>query len=99
MFRTTKEEDMANISLIKYVYRILFDERLEYKKEEFFKACGKSQLVRLWKILFETEISETKLLEERIYEFGSYVKEKDYLGREVFVCLVALLHLVIKEKT
>lgn len=90
---------MANISLIKYLYRILSDEKLEYKKEAFFKACKKTQLIRLWQILFETEISDTELLKERIYEFGSNVKEIDYLGREVFLCLVALLNLVIKEKT
>ena len=37
-----------------------------------------------------------ELLKERIYMFGSNLKEQDYVGREVFVCLVALLHLVIK---
>ena len=87
---------MANFSIAKYLYRILFDEELEYKKEAFFKECKESQLVLLWRILFETEIEDKELLKERIYTFGSNLKEQDYLGREVFVCLVALLHLVIK---
>ncbi len=87
---------MANISVAKYLYRILMDEKLEYKKELFFKACKESQLVLLWRILYETEVSDTELLKERIYEFGSKVKEQDFVGREVFLCLVAFLNLVIK---
>ena len=87
---------MANMNVAKFLYRILFDEKLEYKKEEYFKACKKSQLILLWRILFETELSDVDLLKERIYEFGSNLKEQDYLGRDVSVCLVALLHLVIK---
>lgn len=87
---------MANFSIAKYLYRILFDEELEYKKEAFFKECKESQLVLLWRILFETEIDDKELLKERVYTFGSNLKEQDYIGREVFVCLVALLHLVIK---
>ena len=87
---------MTHMSVAKFLYHILFDEKLEYKKEEYFKACKESQLVLLWRILFETELKDVDLLKERIYEFGSNLKEQDYLGREVFVCLVALLHLVIK---
>ena len=84
------------MNIAKLLYRILFDEKLEYKKEELFKECKESQLVLLWRILFETELSDVDLLKERIYKFGSNLKEQDYFGREVFVCLVALLHLVIK---
>ena len=39
---------------------------------------------------------DSELLKERVYEFGSNLKEQDYVGREVFLCLVALLNLVIK---
>ena len=85
-----------NYSVIKYLYVLLFDESQEYKKELFFKSCQDSQLVLLWRILFETNINDKELLSERIYKFGSNLKEQDYIGREVFLCLVALLNLVIK---
>ena len=85
-----------NYSVIKYLYVLLFDESQEYKKELFFKSCQDSQLVLLWRILFETNINDKELLAERIYKFGSNLKEQDYIGREVFLCLVALLNLVIK---
>lgn len=87
---------LANISVGKYLYRILTDERLEDKKELLFQECRNCKWILLWKILYETEISDKELLKERIYEFGSKVKENDYWGREIFLFLVALLNLVIK---
>ena len=87
---------MANVSVANSLCSILMDEELEYKKEMLFRECQGSQLVLLWKILYETEIGDTETLKARIYEFGSNVKEQDYLGREVFLFLVAFLNLVIK---
>ena len=87
---------VANISVIKYLYQILTDETLEDKKETLFEVCPKSKLILLWKILYETEISDTELLKDRIYEFGSRIEDDDRWGREVFLCLVAFLNLVIK---
>lgn len=87
---------VANISVIKYLYQILTDETLEDKKEILFEVCPKSKLVLLWKILYETEISNSELLKDRIYEFGSLIKDDDHWGRDIFLCLVAFLNLVIK---
>ncbi len=87
---------LANISVAKYLYRILTEENLEYKKAKLFKECKDTQIVLLWKILFETEIGDTDVLKERIYKYGSILREQDYLGREIFLCLVAVLNLVIK---
>ena len=87
---------LANISISKYLYHILTDDKLEERREEFLAKLPKSKIVLLWRILCDTEISETELLRERIYEFGSLVKDDDYWGREVFLCLVAFLNLVIK---
>ena len=46
--------------------------------------------------MFETDVRDVEELEEKIYDFGSHVKEDDYWGREIFVWLVAFLNLVIK---
>ena len=93
---TREECNMENHTVAKYLIQLLTDKELEYKKEFYFNECKGSQLVLLWRILFETEISDEVLLKERIYEFGSNLKTQDYLGRDVFICLVALLNLVIK---
>ena len=87
---------LANISVRKYLYRILKDETLEDKKALLFQECKNCKLVLLWQILYETEVTDKELLKERIYAFGSKVKEGDYWGREIFLCLVAFLNLVIK---
>ena len=87
---------LANISVAKYLYCVLTEERMEHKKAALFKECGETKIVLLWKIFFETDIHDTELLKERIYRYGSLLKEKDYFGRELFLCLVAVLNLVIK---
>ena len=87
---------LANISVKNYLYRILTDEKLEEKKEALFEACPRGKLVLLWKILNETDIRDEELLKDRIYEFGSLIKDNDYWGRDIFLCLVAFLNLVIK---
>ena len=86
----------ANISVIKYIYQVLTDDVLGDKKEKLLEACPKSKLILLWKILYETEIDNTEILKERIYEFGSLIKDDDHWGRDIFLCLVAFLNLVIK---
>ena len=87
---------LTNISISKYLYHILTEDKLEARREEFLANLPKCKLVLLWKILCDTEISDTELLRERIYEFGSLVKDDDYWGRDIFLCLVAFLNLVIK---
>ena len=87
---------LANISVSKYLYHLLTDDKLESRREDFLAECPKSKLVLLWRILCDTEISDTELLKERVYEFGSLIKDDDHWGRDIFLCLVAFLNLVIK---
>jgi len=87
---------LANISVSKYLYHLLTTDKLEERREAFLAECPKSKLVLLWRIMCDTEISDTELLRDRIYEFGSLIKDEDCWGRDIFLCLVAFLNLVIK---
>ena len=87
---------LANISVAKYLYQIFTDERMEHKKVRLFKECENMRIILLWKIFFETDIRELEVLRERIYKYGSMLKEHDYIGRELFLFLVAMLNLVGK---
>ena len=87
---------MAKKTIGGYLFQMITDERYGRQKYAFLEECRKTKIVKLWKILFETDMREVELLESRIYEFGSMIKEEDTWGREIFVCLVALLNLVIK---
>ena len=50
--------------------------------EQFWSVCEAKKLRALW---------DLDLLETRIYHYGSLLHEHDYLGREIFLFLVALL--------
>lgn len=87
---------MTNATIAGYVYRMVKEDRFRRQKYALLAECKDTKLVKLWNILFETDIRDAETMEERIYEFGSMVKEDDIWGREIFVCLVAFLNLVIK---
>jgi len=78
------------------MYHIFTDENMRDRKDAFLRECEETKLALLWQILFETDVHNTTVLKERIYRYGSNLKSQDYFGREVFLCLVALLNLVIK---
>ena len=90
---------MFETSLAREMLHVLMDERYSGEKEVLAAECRKTKLWQLWEILFETDVQNCALLESRIYEYGSQIKENDYIHREIFVCLVAFLNLVIKQKT
>ena len=73
------------------------DERRIQERETFLRKCEGLRIKLLWEILFETDVEEIELLEERIYQYGSMLKEQDYLGRDIFLCMIALLHQLKNE--
>ncbi len=87
---------MTKITVIEYLFRMLVEERGREKLNLILESCKNTKVAKLWKILFQTDVQDAELLESRIYEFGSIVKEDDIWGRDIFVCLVAFLNLVIK---
>lgn len=48
----------------------------------------------LWKIFVETDLNDIEELEEEIYEYGSFLGEKDQLGRRIFLRMVCILQMV-----
>ncbi len=90
------EVQMSNRTLAGYLYRMIKEERYRNQKYAFLSACKNTKIAKLWNILFETDIRDADILESRIYEFGSMIKEADIGGRGSFGCIVALVNLVIK---
>lgn len=89
---------MQQVNLFRRMRRVLTDERYEEEREILARECRKTKLWQLWEILFEIDPRNRSLLEEKIYEYGSTIRESDYIHREIFVILVAFLNLVIKPK-
>lgn len=51
------------------------------------------RLILLWEIFVEIDLQDIELMEEKIYQYGSYLEEKDYLGRIVFMRMEYLLRM------
>ena len=86
---------MQQINLFKHIHRVLTDERYKKERELLGQECKKVKLWQLWELLFETDIRNGNELEEKVYAYGSQIKETDYLHRDIFIGLVSLLNLVI----
>ena len=87
---------MVQTNLFREMHCVLMDERYAEQKRLWAKESRKTKLWQLWEILFETDINDHELLEERIYAYGSHIKQTEYFHRDIFICLVAFLNLVIK---
>lgn len=86
-----------DITIANYLHKITSGEESPVKLGDIIHQCDSVKMRLLWEIFFETGIHDLELLEERIYAYGSQLKEKDVLGREVFIVLVSILH-QIKSK-
>ena len=87
---------MAKNTIANYLYRMVKEDRFRNQRYAILEECKYTKIALLWNILFETDLRDTEELEQKIYEYGSLLKEDDYMGRDIFVCLVAFLNLVIK---
>ena len=80
-----------DITLANYLHKIITCRENSEELGDIIRKCDSVKLRLLWEIFFETGIHDLELLEQRIYAYGSELKEKDLLGREVFIVLVFLL--------
>lgn len=87
---------MFYTNLFQKMKQVFRDEEYREIRNAWVKECKGTKLWRLWEILFETDVENYALLESRIYEYGSQIKETEYLHRDIFIWLVACLNLVIK---
>ena len=81
----------TDTTIAQYLHEILMGNQSSEELGEAIHKCDSVKLKILWQIFFETGIHDLELMEERIYAYGSSLKEKDLLGREVFLALVSML--------
>lgn len=80
-----------DITLANYLHKIMTCQESPYELGDIIRKCDSEKLRLLWEIFFETGIHDLELMEQRIYAYGSELKEKDLLGREVFIVLISIL--------
>lgn len=52
---------------------------------------GTGQSWLLGKSIMEADTLELEQLQDKVYEYGSHIRESDYEDRHIFVCLVSML--------
>ena len=80
------------------VYKVLVDDPGPNILKDLIWNCDSPKLKLLWEILFETGLNEVDLLEERVYQYGSMVREQDYIDREIFMGMISLLNTVKNQQ-
>ena len=66
----------------------------ETAKILYSRMCenGNDKTKLLWEILFELDVAQIGLMNDKIYQFGRELKEKDAFERIIFVRLVQMLN-------
>ena len=81
---------ISDISIFRFLWELASKRERYSEAIELIEYCGLQKVTLLWQIFFCTGTCDIELLEERIYAYGSLVKEQDYGGRELFLFLIKL---------
>ena len=87
-----------NTCLAQCFFEVLVDCPGPNVLKDLIWSCESPKGKLLREIFFETGTEEVDLLEERIYQYGSLLEEQDYVGREIFIGMVALLEELKSKK-
>lgn len=82
----------TDITIASYLYKIAAGEESAKQLSGIIGGCGSERLQLLWEIIFDTDIRQLQLLEERLFQFGGTLQAKDTMEREIFVLLISILH-------
>lgn len=66
-------------------YKVLADMLME----TCLSGTGQSRM--LGRAILESEAMGLDQLQDKVYEYGSRIRERDYEDRHIFVCLVSML--------
>ncbi|MBR4026289.1 MAG: hypothetical protein IKJ01_01855 [Lachnospiraceae bacterium] len=80
-----------NTNIATYILDTVQDKERQKHIAMLMEHCHSQKLRLLWQILFEIDIKNTILLEKKIYEYGSLLKEHDYFERELFIGMISIL--------
>lgn len=57
----------------------------------WLELLGDERLLLLRHLVYEIDLSETEQLKETLYQYGSYLTEKNYCGRKLFSMMAILI--------
>lgn len=87
MYQFTKDDNTLKRHFQMMVEREDFLEQIG----NWLELYGDKRLLLLRHLVFEIDMSETEQLKETLYEYGSYLTEKNYCGRKLFSMMAVLI--------
>ena len=87
MYQFTKDDNTLKRHFQMMVEREDFLEQIG----NWLELYGDKRLLLLRHLVFEIDMSETEQLKETLYEYGSYLTEKNYCGRKLFSMIAVLI--------
>ena len=89
--RKIKKMNYTNTNVAKYILDMASNNERQKHISVLIENCYSEKLKLLWQIFFEIDITNKALLENKIYAYGSLLKEHDYFERELFIGMISIL--------
>jgi hypothetical protein len=75
----------------RYIQAIISRDDFLEQVGDWLGTLDDERMVMLRKFIFEVDLSETEELTETLYQYGSFLTEKNYIGRKFFSQMSMLL--------
>lgn len=85
------EQNVYNHILDNHFQAMLESEEFLNEISNWLSLLGDKRLLVLRHLIYEIDLSETEQLKEALYEYGSYLTEKNYFGRRLFTLIATLI--------
>lgn len=75
----------------RYIQAIICRDDFLAQMEEWLVTLDDERMRLLHSFIYEVDLSETEKLKDTLYEYGSYLTEKNYFGRKFFEQMALLM--------
>lgn len=86
-----------HLSVKEYLLASLTNGRMEQVLKD--SGCLRGEQVSLLSEVLDQNMENQAAIEELLYQYGHLLKRTDYLGRQIFVCMVVLLRVQGKHES
>lgn len=84
-------EERVNNTMRKHFQTMVESEDFLEQISNWLELLGDKRLLILRHLIYEIDLSETEQLKETLYEYGSYLTEKNYCGRKLFSMMAIMI--------
>lgn len=85
------EKERVHNTMRKHFQTIVESEDFLEQISNWLELLGDERLLLLRHLVYEIDLSETEQLKETLYEYGSYLTEKNYCGRKLFSMMAIMI--------